>query len=134
MRTMERFLSGGIRNRAFDLKRLFDVSPDMFVIRDGRGDWLFANRTAQILYGIDEAQYAGTGFPKLADLCPLYRDLFLRAQEADEEAWRKRESTRTTVPITDRTGPEPSDPSTSSGSPFSGRRGIANCWSLWGAT
>ena len=104
MRTMERFLSGGIRNRAFDLKRLFDVSPDMFVIRDGHGDWLFANRTAQLLYGIDEAHYAGAGFPKLADLCPFYRDLFLRAQEADEEAWRKRESTRTTVPITDRTG------------------------------
>ena len=104
MRPMERFLSGGIRNRAFDLKRLFDVSPDMFVIRDGHGDWLFANRTAQLLYGIDEAHYAGTGFSKLADLCPLYRDLFFRAQEADEEAWRKRESTRTTVPITDRTG------------------------------
>ena len=101
---MERILSAGIRDRAFDLKRLFDVSPDMFVIRNGRGDWLFANRTAQLLYGIDEKQYAGADFSKLADACPSYSDLFLRAQEADEEAWEKREPTRTALPITDRTG------------------------------
>ncbi len=101
---MKRFLSGGIRDCAFDLKQLFDVSPDMFVIRDGRGDWLFANGTAQILYGIDEKQYVGMSFLKLAELCPAYRDLFLRAREADEEAWEKRESTRISVPITDRAG------------------------------
>jgi diguanylate cyclase (GGDEF)-like protein/PAS domain S-box-containing protein len=104
MRTMKRILGAGIRGHSFDLKRLFDVSPDMFVIRDGRGDWLFANRTAQLLYGIDEKQYAGADFSKLADACPSYRDLFLHAREADEEAWEKREPIRTALPITDRTG------------------------------
>ena len=101
---MDRIPDAEFRERGVDVRRLFDVSPDMFVIRDGTGRWLFANGTAKRLFGIDEREYAGAAFQDLAALFPSYGDLFLRASEADEETWRSGDVTRREVAIPDRDG------------------------------
>ncbi len=70
------------------LRGFFEHSPDLLMIKDAVGRWIFANQAILALFDLTDIDYAGKTDQELATLVPHHRAALLHSAEKDRIAWK----------------------------------------------
>lgn len=71
------------------MRALLSAIPDSIFFKNGDGRWLLVNHAGIELFGLEDIDYLAKTDCELADILPLYHDVFLRCHETDEKAWQE---------------------------------------------
>lgn len=67
-------------------------SPDICILKDSYGRWLFANETATALFGFGNFDYPYKTDDQLAEIFPFHRETFKSSVVEDDLVWQRGES------------------------------------------
>lgn len=81
------------------LRSLIDASPDIICLKNAEGRWMEVNQSCSDLFSFKTYYMQGKTDGELADLDPLYRNIFLEFKNTDELAWRMHKSIRKEISI-----------------------------------
>lgn len=88
------------------LAALADAVPDVVCLKDGKGRWLFANRAALTLLGLEGHELVGRTDAEIARSCPDRVRALLDSAEEERQAWELRKPVHSEVQIHRRSGRE----------------------------
>ncbi|WP_172194842.1 diguanylate cyclase domain-containing protein [Saccharibacillus qingshengii] len=72
------------------LRTALDLIPDLVVLKDRDGRWLFANRLVLQTHGLTESECLNRTDLELIPLRPEFEDLFRKNARSDQAAWEMR--------------------------------------------
>lgn len=89
------------------VRLMIDASPDVIMVKDGKGRWLLANQATLDLFRLEGLPWWGRDDDALAELTePCFRDTFYHCQQSDQRAWAAGEIHRETEVVTSPEGDE----------------------------
>ena len=86
------------------LDMLFNETPDFIVFKDHEGRWSQVNKYGLELFELEDVEYKGKRDSELANDIDFYKDALIYCEGSDEEAWKKRERTRSLEKMPSRDG------------------------------
>lgn len=92
-----------VRESELRLKTLMNISPNAIYLKDGKGQWIEANKTGLKLFGLENIDFKGHTDEELALQAGFYKEALLYCKQTDEQAWEKGETTisEELIPILD---------------------------------